>query len=359
MPLAQTVTFQKLRDLHPDPRNPRLPKELREWENDEDLLVYIANSFNSVAIADSIALHDYFPSEPMVVTEENGRLAVLEGNRRLAALLGLARPELRERYDESSRWEEAANRRDISLNLDIPVVMAGEREDADPLLGFRHIGGVLDWKPLQRAEFIAYLVDERGQSFLDAADSVGEEEAVVRMLYRNQAILSKARDLGAAEVTENGTRRFGIFTAALNRNPLRAHIGVARAADVQERESQFDEADLPKLVELSSWLYGTDGDEKVIEESRDLSRLAQVVNTPPALDELRRTRDLDAAYAMTPGPPRTVIKQLAMGVGHLRAVVPSIDLVAGEPRVEELAAELSDLTRSIREAVESGDAGAH
>ena len=42
--------------------------------------------------------------------------------------------------------------------MEIPVIEAEQREDADALIGFRHIAGVEDWKPLQPAQFIAYLV---------------------------------------------------------------------------------------------------------------------------------------------------------------------------------------------------------
>lgn len=293
----------------------------------------------------------------MVITEEGGRWVVLEGNRRLAALLGLARPELRATYDNRDSWEEAASRRAISVEMDVPVLEADERADADALIGFRHIGGVLDWKPLQRARFIAHLVDVRRESFIEAADSVGEEEAVVQMLYRNQGILARARELGAPGVAERATERFGIFTAALNRNRLVEFIGAARARDVREREPQLAEDRLPALVELSSWLYGDGEQEKVIGESRDLSLLAQVVAEPMALEELRSSRDLESAYALTPGPPKRVIKQLAMGVGHVRSAADSIDLVAGEPRVEELASELADLTERIKDAVNADGAG--
>jgi hypothetical protein len=45
------------------------------------------------------------------------------------------------------------------------------------------ISGVMDWKPLQRAQYIAYLVDERGQLFLEVADTVGLEEEIVASVW--------------------------------------------------------------------------------------------------------------------------------------------------------------------------------
>jgi hypothetical protein len=352
MALSDEVTFELLRNLHPDPRNPRLRHEQRGKLTDDELLVFIERNFEPVTVAESIARHGYFGSEPLVICEEDDRWVVLEGNRRLVALLGLARADLRERFDAPEAWDELAERRAISLDMEVPVVVADTREDADAVIGFRHIAGVVDWKPLQRAQFIAYLVDDRSKSFLEVADTVGEDETVVRMLYRNQSILERARQLGRDDLADAAERRFGTYTAALNRTGIREFIGARPVGSVQEGYEQLPDDKLPQLAELSSWLYGSNGDEKVIAETRDLTSLAEVLRAPAALAELRRTRDLSAAYALTPGPPKRLVKQLAIAVGHLRAVANSAELIVGEAKTEELVEQLGELTEEITAAVE-------
>lgn len=347
MALAETVTFLPLSELHADPSNPRLRHDQRGQLSDDELLVFIDKNYEALIVAESIARHGFFGSEPLVICEEDGRWIVLEGNRRLTALLGLARPDLRAQFDEAATWDELAERRGITLDLEVPVLVADERADADALIGFRHISGVMDWKPLQRAQYIAYLVDDRGQSFLEVADTVGLEEDVVRMLYRNQSIIERARALGQPEVADASERRFGTFTAALNRNGIREYIGARTANRVRERVPQLEPEKLPAFVDLASWLYGVDGEQKVIEETRNLSELAEVLREPAARDELRRSRDLSAAYALTPGPPKRLLRQLATAVGNLRSVANSVDLLVGQARTEELVDELSDLTGRI------------
>jgi hypothetical protein len=355
MALADEVTFKPLADLHPDPLNPRLRHEQRGKLSDDELLVFIERNFEPVTVAESIARHGYFGSEPIVVCEEDDRWIVLEGNRRLVALFGLARPELRAQFDDPEEWDDLASRREIAMDMQVPVVIADEREDADAVIGFRHIAGVVDWKPLQRAQFIAYLVDDRGKGFLEVADTVGEEEQVVRMLYRNQSILERARQLGRDDLADAAERRFGTYTAALNRTGIREFIGARAVGDVREGYEQLPDDKLDALAELSSWLYGSDDDGKVIGETRDLTALAEVLRAPKALDELRRTRDLSAAYALTPGPPKRLLKQLAQAVGHLRAVANSAELIVGEAKTEELVEELEDLTGQIADAVQGDD----
>lgn len=358
MALSHEVTFTPLRELHPDPLNPRLRHEQRGTLSDDELLVFIEQSYEAVTVAESIARHGFFASEPLVISEEDARWVVLEGNRRLTALLGLARQDLREQFGDPEEWEHLAERREIPLDLSVPVLVAEEREDADALIGFRHISGVVEWKPLQRAQFIAYLVDDRDKSFLEVSDTVGEEEPVVRMLYRNQSILERARQLGREDLADTAENRFGTYTAALNRNGIREFVGARTVSAVKEGHEQLPDDKLDALGELSSWLYGSDHGEKVIGESRDLTALAEILRAPKALRELRRSRDLSAAYALTPGPPKRLLKQLAQAVGHLRAVANSTELIVGEARTEELVGELSDLTDQIADTIEGDDEGA-
>lgn len=352
MALADEVTFEPLSELHPDPSNPRLRHEQRGKLSDDELLIFIEKSYEAVTVGESIARHGFFGSEPLVICDEDGRWVVLEGNRRLTALLGLARPELRENFDDAEAWNELASRRAVALDMAVPVLVAEHREDADALIGFRHIAGVVDWKPLQRAQFIAYLVDDRGKSFLEVADTVGEEEPVVRMLYRNQSILERARQLGRDDLADAAEARFGTYTAALNRNGIREFIGTNTVSAVEVGYEQLPDDKLDALVEVSSWLYGTETEEKVISETRDLTALAEVLRAPKAVAELRRSRDLSSAYALTPGPPKRLLKQLAQAVGHLRSVANSADLIVGEARTEELVGELDDLTEQIVTATE-------
>jgi hypothetical protein len=357
MALATTVTFKPLRLLHADPRNPRLPEKLRGKLRDNRLLKHLADNFDAVTVAESVARHGYFGSEPLVVTRENSRWVVLEGNRRLTALLGLARPDLRATFRDPGSWEEIADRvptsRAITERTQVPVLVAARRHDADALIGFRHIAGVQEWKPLQRAQFISHLIDERGQSFIEVAETVGEEESVVRMLYRNQAILREAMKLGAEDVAAQAEARFGTYTAALNRNGLRDFVGARPTSEVRERTPQLDDEHLAALIQLASWLYGDKKRKKVITDTRELTILAEVVRVPRALKELQRTRDLQGAYALTPGPPKRLIRQLSVAVGHLKAVVNSVDIIADQERAHELVAELDELTRQLVEAIDA------
>jgi hypothetical protein len=356
MALQKEVSFLPLDELHPDRLNPRFSDENRDWASDIDVLAFIEDQYFPLEIAESIARQGFWGSEPLVVTEEGQQWVVLEGNRRLAALVGLAQADVRSAYRDAAAWDNAAAQADIAPDMAVPVVVAEEREDADALIGFRHIAGILDWEPFERARFVAHLIDQRGLDFPDVADAVGEQENVVRLLYRNQAILREARAAGKADIVEHAEERFGTFTAALNRTALREFISAPSPGYVREREDQLNADSVDAFAELLGWIYGAgENAPKVIEESRDLRRLAEVVASPSALEELRRTRDLEAAHALSPGPARDVSRRLRTAISHVEWVAEREDLLLDEALLKELVDELRRLVDRLVQALDTSD----
>jgi hypothetical protein len=58
-----------------DTENPRIPEDCLGY-NQNQLLVFIADNYNAITVAKSIARHSYFPSEPLIVLEQIGRSVV-------------------------------------------------------------------------------------------------------------------------------------------------------------------------------------------------------------------------------------------------------------------------------------------
>ena len=93
--MAEVTEMRPVDDLHLDHRNPRLPEEFQELPQ-EELVCFVADEYDSLRIARSVAQFGYFPSEPLIVVEEDGVIIVVEGNRRLAALKLLNNADLRD-----------------------------------------------------------------------------------------------------------------------------------------------------------------------------------------------------------------------------------------------------------------------
>jgi hypothetical protein len=350
-PLQQQIEFVPLDQLKFDRENPRLTKAEQETADTQtDLLELIERQYDPLTIAESIAEHGYFPSEPMIVLEEaDVGLTVLEGNRRLAALKGLASEELSKAFKEPEKWTRL--REEATIPVEVPVIKAESRLGVAPLIGYRHISGIEPWKPLQKARFIASLVDHDEElSFDQVNEQVGEPRSTVAALYRNRAILEQAQDWGID--TSGPEAAFGVFTAALNRRALRDFVHAPPPPQVNERTEPLPDSEESReaLRELLGWIFGED---RIIQDSRRLRDLALVVDSPRALGVLRETRNLAEAFAAAGGPQQQIVKRLRSSTDGMRDSIRDLneepellddgDVLGSARDCVELAQELEDL----------------
>ena len=198
---------------------------------------------------------------------------VVEGNRRLTALLGLVDPGIRTQFANPSPWHPLGDQAGLTYEDQVPVVVLPDRAAATPIIGFRHISGILQWQPYAQARYVARLVDHDQMSFAAVAEMIGVDRTRVGNLYRDQAIATQARELGI----ETGPleEAFSLLTVAMSTPKLRAHIDAPLGSRTEPGVSPIPAALAPELRELVTWLYG-DGDvEPVIGESRDISKLRE------------------------------------------------------------------------------------
>ena len=188
------VRSVRLDSLLLDASNPRLPPS-QHGKSQEDLAVVLEMGFDAFTVAESMARHGYFVSEPLIVipAEEDQRFIVIEGNRRLTALLGLTKQAVRSEFATPERWHALAGNCPLLAETLIPVVVATSREACTPVVGFRHISGILQWTPYAQARYIATLVDGSQMSFDEVHKLIGIDRRGVAALYREQAITNQAQ----------------------------------------------------------------------------------------------------------------------------------------------------------------------
>lgn len=286
-----------LQSLLLDPENPRLPSELQGMTQD-DLAVHLELGFDALTVAESIASHGFFGSEPLIAIEDGpDTYVVVEGNRRLTALRGLVDTQLRGQFANPGPWEALAAKAGVKADDLVPVVVVPSRSAATPIIGFRHISGILQWQPYAQARYIARLVDENKMTFAGVADMIGVDRTKVGNLYRDQAIATQARELGID--TGPLEEAFSLMTVAMSTPRLRDHIGATLGSQTAAGEPPIPEDRAPELRELITWLYGNGETAPVIAESRDISKLGNVVASKVGLSALRSGDSLAMAVQRT------------------------------------------------------------
>lgn len=188
----------KIASLHMDSKNPRLGRETGA-RAPRDIIQYLFEHDKAMEVAESIAIRGYFPNEPLLAVQENGRLVVVEGNRRLAALKALREPGLLE--GASRRGIERLSKKASTLAAltAVPVTLAPSRRATDKLLAGRHIGTpVLAWQPENRASFILEKLEE-GYSNEQLRDELGFTLADIQGARQTRALADMARSLDLPE----------------------------------------------------------------------------------------------------------------------------------------------------------------
>lgn len=345
-----------LRKLRLDPFNPRLPEEM-QGEDQEDLAVHLELGFDALTVAESIASHGFFGSEPLIVVAGGPSTWVaLEGNRRLTALLGLADQDIRSHFVNPNPWEVLAAQAQVTYDDEIPVVVVPDRASATPIIGFRHISGILQWQPYAQARYIARLVDEGDMKFDEVGEMIGVDRTRVGNLYRDQAIASQARNVGI----ETGLMEesFSLLTVAMSTPKLRAHIGAPLGSKTEPGDPPIPEDKAPALKELIRWLYGDGEIEPVIGESRDISKLGNVVASDTGLRALREGATLEAAIQKVKdadaNPRQRLLSRLKTGKNALSLALDDVDDFPDDPEVADAVDEARAAADALLAALSRG-----
>jgi hypothetical protein len=346
--------------LRPDHQNPRFPPQRQNsFSNDEEVLRYIDREFDSYHIADSIRRHGYFVAEPMIAmpsadsSTTNTSWTVLEGNRRLAALKGLADSERRKDYPDR-RWRQVRGTPKLPEHYTVFVVP--KRAMVAPLLGFRHITGIAPWEPYAQARYVAQLVDEENRKLDDIPELIGRNATEVRSYYRNYWIAEQARDQLKLPDVERVLGEFGVWTRAMSNPALRTYIDAPDPRDVDPEYWPISKSKKPQLEDLITWLFGGPRDadggqsqEAAITDSRQITRLGRVVANERGLAALKEGLDLEAAEHAGEDPADALVERLQEAKDALTEALANSG--QGEPpaRASTLLSECQQLLEQLRE----------
>lgn len=174
----------------PDSRIPDEKTQIRARER-------IAN-FGIDELRDSMLRNGFLPLDRIVVRQINGhahKYVIVEGNRRFAALTSL-----RQEIEDATVNEEGID--DDYLDklfedtneLDVLIYQGTDAHDISWLLqGVRHISGIRNWLPAQRARLVAEQIEEKGLGFKAAGQTFGLTAQAVGRLYRAYKALDQMR----------------------------------------------------------------------------------------------------------------------------------------------------------------------
>ena len=268
----------KVDDLTVDRRNPRLVEYGMKSDTDENEVLEILWDEMAVdEVAMSIAASGFWGHEPLLVTEENGKLVVIEGNRSLAAVKVLLNGKLRTKLRATAL--PALSEAKLEALRELPIIRVKKREDAWPYLGFKHVNGPQKWRSYPKAQYIAFVKKTTGTPLSQIATQIGDRHGTVQELYRALMVIEQAEAAGVYKREfVKGRLAFSHLTTALQ------YPNFAKFLDVKETTAESDKPVSPKRInelgEVCRWLWGDkrdDADRVVASEQPQLRELEQVL----------------------------------------------------------------------------------
>ena len=280
--IALDVVSHAPADLYLDPENPRLADEEFSIDNQEKILRWLWRNKSVNELVDSILANGFWEHEELFAAEEDGRLVVVEGNRRLAAVKILSDPDLREKLRIQLTHEPSDSVLESIRKL--PVIYA-TRRDLWGFIGFKHVNGPQAWDSIAKAEYVFRVRRDFGLSLAEIAD---RHETVTR-LYRGYVVLRQAQEELDFDTTDTQHRRFPFshLWTALGYLSIRNYLGVDVAK--LENENPVPSDHMAQLRYLMRWLFGSESKNiaaRVHRQNPDLRHLAQALEVQKGIDLL-------------------------------------------------------------------------
>jgi len=296
----------ELKDLLLDSKNPRLA-ELGIPPNSQqfDLVKALWEEMAVEEVAMSIAYSGYFEHEPLFVEPDSkGKYVVIEGNRRLAAVMLLVDPALRQKLRATKL--PAVNQARVASLAKLPVIVT-TRKDSWRYLGFKHVNGPATWGSYSKAQYIAHVHNDYGVPLEDIALQIGDYNSTVLRMYRGLMIIEQAEQskvFARHDIAKNKFHFNYIYTG-MDYPGIVGFLGL-RSKGVTPQKP-VPPAKLKNLGDLLGWLYGresADAPSLIRSQNPDLKTLDTILLSDTGIKALRDGLPLSVAHDISQGDER-------------------------------------------------------
>jgi hypothetical protein len=306
MAVQQKIEYASLQQLHLDPNNPRLGRDNTNKEISEPQILELMRGWALEELALSFLESGFWPQEALIVIKEKiyGRqgLVVIEGNRRLAALK-MVKAAL-EGHAVSKKWAELVAKRKAPPGLfdDIPYLLVEDRKDVIAFLGFRHVTGIKEWNPAEKAEYITKLIEDHGMSYEEVCRKIGSKAPTVRQHYVSYRLLLQMEGQDSIDL-KKVEEKFSVLYLSLRSEGVQRYLHVDILAEPNKAAMPVPRQRLKALANFALWLFGDEEHDPVVKESRYVDKFGKALLNADAVSYLERTSrpSLDVAYRMAGG----------------------------------------------------------
>ena len=308
--------------LHFDPQNPRLVG-MSLLTDETQILNRLWVEMNVKELVMSILANGFFETEALYVIEEKGRMVVVEGNRRLAAVKAILHPELIKNGAMASFVDRITDEIRTKLAEGIPVIYQSSREESWRYIGFKHVNGAVKWDSLAKAKYIALVHNEYQVPIEQIAEQIGDSNRTTAKLYQGLMVLEQAEretEFKRDDVAANRIYFSHLYTALM-------YEGYQKYISLDPNDispNPIPKESIGNLQELMYWIYGSKSKSirPLIEhQNPDLRKLESALRSPDSIQLLRAGRPLEVAYDKSLNPSDVLYKSIVLATENIQTAM--------------------------------------
>lgn len=299
-----TPTMTAVDKLLLDTKNPRLAEYTSETSNQRDVLKTLWREMAVDEIALSIATNGYFPYEPLFAENVGGKLVVIEGNRRLAAVQALRDPAILKDLGGLTFPELSEP---VRASLDQLPVIVCTRDEMWQYLGFKHVNGPQNWESYAKAQYIAWVHNDLRIPLEVIARTIGDRHATVARLYNGVQTLEQAEKAKVFDREDRNKKHFSFshLYTGLGYKGIQSFLSFSDG-DLEKKEP-IPKSKVKELGELCVWMFGSKSAKRpplVESQNPDLRYLDEAIQSARGLAAIRSGLPLRVALDISRGDDR-------------------------------------------------------
>ena len=325
------INYANVNELLLDPTNPRLGRRISSPATSQEDIIERMKDWTLDELAISFIESGFWPQEALIVIKEvvYGResLVVVEGNRRLAALKLLEQAATGNPV--SRKWAEIADSGSLPTDFfaNIPYILVDDRLQVSAYLGFRHVTGIKEWSPAEKAEYIAKLIEGEHLSYDQVRRKIGSKTPTVRQHYISYRILLQMEDHDRIAI-EEVEKKFSVLYLSLRTSGVQKYLQIDIKANPEDAISPVPEERLNELANFALWLFGDEKNPPLFSDSRKVDDFGKILESDEAVSYLERSEkpNFDMAFKLAGGDELEVARLIRIAADNLQLALSTVHL---------------------------------
>lgn len=302
------LQYAKLDELYLDAKNSRLDRHQTNTNLSQEDILDMMSDWDLYELAASYLENGFWQHEALLVVEEElerqPRLVVIDGNRRLAALIYLQRAISEEQV--SKNWSSLVEKREIPAEIfnEIPYVQINSRQEVEAFLGFHHSAtSIKQWLVKDKAQYIAKLIDDRGMSYEEVMRKIGADISHIRYHYISYRLFLQMEDILEDISAEDTEFRFSTMFFSLQTLGVQKYLGIDIFADPSDSRIPVPKNRLDALANFARWLFGSQQHPPLLSGSQNVTDFGRLLENPQAIQYLENNKNarFDVAWRLAYG----------------------------------------------------------